>query len=269
MNEGIDVIVVGAGLGGLCAAYALAKEGMGVLVVERGDHPGSKNVTGGRLYLEPVRDFYPELWKDAPFERAVTKERISALTEQDSVTLEFTSPTLQGHSYTVLRSPFDKWLAEKVQAEGAFIIPQKRVTDLLMDGERVSGVIVEGEEIPASVVILADGVLSPLGQRAGLRDAPRAERFAVGFKEIIKLGREEINRRFGVRDGEGVAHLFFGAVTHGIFGGGFLYTNADTVSLGIVVGIEGFRSRLPREMPDILDEFKGRPEVANTSGYGL
>ncbi len=48
--EKFDVIIVGAGLAGLAAAYTLAGKNLEVIVLERGDYPGSKNVTGGRLY---------------------------------------------------------------------------------------------------------------------------------------------------------------------------------------------------------------------------
>jgi electron transfer flavoprotein-quinone oxidoreductase len=64
--EKFDAIIVGAGLAGLAAAYTLASEGVEVLVLERGDYPGSKNVTGGRIYLNPVRSLFPGLWEDAP-----------------------------------------------------------------------------------------------------------------------------------------------------------------------------------------------------------
>ena len=69
--EKFDVIVVGGGLAGLAAAYTLAQEDLEVLVLERGDYSGAKNVTGGRLYLNPVRDLFPDLWKKAPLERFI------------------------------------------------------------------------------------------------------------------------------------------------------------------------------------------------------
>jgi electron transfer flavoprotein-quinone oxidoreductase len=73
----VDVIIVGGGLAGLSCAYELADSGMTVIVLERGDFSGSKNVTGGRIYLSPLRNYLPDLWKEAPLERHVTKEFIT------------------------------------------------------------------------------------------------------------------------------------------------------------------------------------------------
>jgi len=263
MNGVIDVIVVGGGVAGLSAAYGLAKAGIEVLLLERGDYPGSKNVTGGRLYLEPIKSIFPELWEEAPFERCVKKERLSLLAKKSSLTLEFNSEEIKGTSYTLLRSKFDKWLSEKVEAYGGLIIPQKKVTGLLKEDGWVKGVVVEGEEkLRSNIVIIADGVLSPLGQQAGLKEEISPNRVAVGVKEVIQLPQEEINKRFNLKDNEGVAHLFVGEVTEGVFGGGFLYTNLDTVSLGIVIGLEAFtNSRGVSEVPRLLEDFKSRNEL--------
>ena len=46
-----DAIVVGAGIAGCIAAYELAQAGKAVLVVERGNYAGAKNMTGGRIYI--------------------------------------------------------------------------------------------------------------------------------------------------------------------------------------------------------------------------
>lgn len=258
----LEVVVVGGGVAGLSAAYTLAKEGLGVIVLERGDHSGGKNMTGGRLYLEPIRDLFPELWEDAPFERWVIRERLTALSNGKSMTFDFSSPSLQGHSATVLRAKFDKWLSEKVSQAGALVVCQKKVTDLLWEGGKVVGVKVDGEEIPAQVVILSDGILSPLAEKAGLRDPIGPEDVAVGYKEVLKFSPEEINRRFGLKGEEGLAQLFFGEVSKGIFGGGFLYTNRDTLSLGVVVGLGDF-ARHPRfEIPRLLEDLKAHPGVA-------
>src|SRR5680860_1194822 len=58
--EKVDCIIVGGGLAGLSAAYGLASEGVEVLVIERGDYSGAKNVTGvvpalNNQYLNPFR----------------------------------------------------------------------------------------------------------------------------------------------------------------------------------------------------------------------
>jgi electron transfer flavoprotein-quinone oxidoreductase len=265
--ERIDAVVVGGGLAGLTCAYCLAQERIQVVVLERGDHPGSKNVTGGRLYLRPLRPYLPELWEAAPLERRVTKEAITMLGQGSSLTLQLTSDKFRegpAHSYTILRSSFDKWLGERVKEKGGFIVPQRRVTDLMKEDGRIVGVVAEGEEIRADVVIAADGVLSLMAEQAGLRGALAPRHAAVAIKEVIRLAPDVIEQRFGVAPGEGAAHLFFGAVTAGLFGGGFLYTNRATLSLGLVLGIDAFSKSKPMtETHQIFEAFKGREEVAH------
>jgi electron transfer flavoprotein-quinone oxidoreductase len=265
--ERIDAVVVGAGLGGLTCAYCLAQEGIQVLVLERGSHPGSKNVTGGRIYLRPLRPYLPELWEAAPLERAVTKEVITMLGEGSSLTMQFTSDKFRempAHSYTILRSRFDKWLGERVVEKGGFVVPQRRVMDLMKEDGRIVGVISDGEEIRADVVIAADGVLSLMAEQAGLRGPLAPRNAAVALKEVIRLSPEVIEERFGLTPGEGAAHLFFGAITPGLFGGGFLYTNRETLSLGLVLGIESFTKSNPRlETHQIFESFKERAEIAH------
>jgi len=265
--ERMDAVVVGGGLGGLTCAYCLAQEGMQVLVLERGDHPGSKNVTGGRIYLRPLQPYLPDLLDAAPLERAVTKEVITMMGEDSSCTVQFTSDRFRegpAHSYTILRSQFDKWLGDRVIEKGGFVVPQRRVTDLMREDGRVVGVISEGEEIPAHVVIAADGALSLMAEQAGLREPLSPRNAAVALKEVIRLSPEVIEERFGLAPGEGAAHLFFGSITQGIFGGGFLYTNRETVSLGLVLGIASFlQSEVSSETHQIFETFKERQEIAH------
>jgi electron transfer flavoprotein-quinone oxidoreductase len=265
--ERIDAVVVGAGLAGLTCAYCLAQAGIQVLVLERGDHPGSKNVTGGRIYLRPLRPYLPELWDKAPLERRVTKEVITMMGEGSSLAVQFTSDKFRespAHSYTILRSRFDKWLGERVAEKGGFVVPQRRVIDLMKEAGRITGVVADGEEIPAQVVIAADGVLSLMAEQAGLREPLAQRHAAVALKEIIKLAPEVIEERFGLTADEGAAHLFFGSITQGIFGGGFLYTNLETVSLGLVLGIGSFlQNNPPAETHQIFEAFKGREGIAH------
>lgn len=263
--EKIDVVIVGGGLAGLSCAYALADTGLSIIVLERGDFAGSKNVTGGRLYLNPVRDLFPDLWKGAPLERHVTKEILTLMDDDSSTSFELFSQRFNQppyHSYTILRSRFDKWLSEKVTEKGVFVIPQKRVDDLIKEGEKIVGVKISNEEIRSDLVVVADGALSLIAQKSGLKREPTPKDFAVGIKETIKLPSKTIEERFNIDEEGGVAQIFAGSLTHGMTGGGFLYTNRDTISLGIVVGIKSLMEKEPQsEAYCLLDEFKERPEI--------
>jgi electron transfer flavoprotein-quinone oxidoreductase len=122
----------------------------------------------------------------------------------------------------------------------------------------------EDEEIPAHVVIIAEGAMPLLSEKAGLREPVSPETAALGIKEVIKLPPEVIEDRFRLIEGEGAAQLFFGNLTGGAFGGGFVYTNRDTLSIGLVVGIESLLEGGPeKESHRLLEEFKERQEVAS------
>ncbi|MCX5779805.1 MAG: FAD-dependent oxidoreductase, partial [Firmicutes bacterium] len=264
--EKFDTIVVGAGLAGLAAAYTLAGAGLEVLVLERGDYPGAKNVSGGRLYVNPIRELFPDLWGKAPLERNITQEEVCLMDRERSVTIRYTGAELNEQpyqSYSILRGKFDKWLAKQAERRGALLVNKSRVDDLIIENGQVQGVVAGGEQLRANVVIACDGVLSFTALQAGLRPPFRAKNFAVGFKEIIEIERGVLEDRFNLEGDEGAARLFMGEVTVGKFGGGFLYTNQDSISLGIVVGIEGLTEAEPQiNAPELLDKFKQRPEIA-------
>lgn len=261
----MDVIIIGAGLAGLSCAYELSSSDMSILVLERGDFSGSKNVTGGRIYLKPILPYLSDIWEDAPFERHVVKERLTFMGDNNSTTFELYSNRFSEKpysSFTILRANFDRWFAERVSEKGVFIITQRRVDDLIIDNGRVIGVRIGGEEIGADCVVAADGVLSFLSQRAALRGPIKGDQFAIGFKEIIKLDPKTIEDRFGLNENEGAAQLFIGSLTKGIMGGGFIYTNKESLSIGIILGINSLNAKLDvKEIYTLLDEFKDRPEI--------
>lgn len=264
--ERVDATIIGAGLAGLSCAYTLAKAGLDVLVVERGDYPGSKNVTGGRLYMNPVRRYLPGIWDEAPFERHVTNELLTMLSDDSSITLTLRSDTYNKppyHSYTLTRPTFDRWLAEKASAAGAAVVSKYKVEQLVREDGKITGIRAEGEDIGANVVVAADGAMSFIAKEAGLRSKHDPRHFAVGAKEIVELPRKTIEDRFHLRGDEGAAQLYFGSVTKGMTGGGFLYTNRESISIGIVVGIGSLMTNPEHlETFQLMEDFKQRPEVS-------
>lgn len=264
--EKFDAIIVGGGLAGLAAAYTLAQKELEVLVLERGDYAGSKNVTGGRLYVNPVRDLFPGLLEKAPLERFIAHEEATLMARDRSLTVRYDGSELACEpyqSYSVLRGRFDKWLAKQAERKGAMIVAKSRVDDVIMEEGRVVGVRAGGDELRADVTIASDGVLSLTAEKAGLRTPGKPVDYAVGFKEVIELDRSVLEDRFLLEGDQGAARLFMGDVTRGKFGGGFLYTNKESLSLGIVVGIKDLMDADPEaEAPELLHSFKQRPEIA-------
>ncbi|MDY6309742.1 MAG: FAD-dependent oxidoreductase, partial [Cyanobacteriota bacterium] len=64
-----DVIVVGAGPAGISCAITLARAGKEVVLIERGMFAGSKNVFGGAVYTQAVKEIFPNFESEAPLER--------------------------------------------------------------------------------------------------------------------------------------------------------------------------------------------------------
>ena len=262
-EEKFDAIVVGGGLAGLTCAYLLAQAEMEVLLIERGDFCGAKNVTGGRLYAHTLEKVIPGFAEEAPVERKVTKERIALMTEKGAVNIEYASgkeDDAASASYTVLRGKFDKWFADKAEEVGVMMVPGIRVDEVLVEDGKVVGIDAGGEAMYADIVVLADGVNSLLAQQLGLKKELEPSQVAVGCKEVIQLGEDVINQRFNVKNGEGVAMLVAGDPTVGNIGGGLIYTNKDSVSVGIVTTCSDI-GRVDVSVPDMLERFKNHPAV--------
>lgn len=264
MNEDrFDVIIVGGGLAGSAAALELARNGVDVLVLERGRSSGSKNMTGGRLYGHGMEKLIPDFAAKAPIERIVTKERVSLMTEQGAFTMDYDSTKLKDPtcaSYTVLRAKFDPWLAAQAEEAGAMYVLRTRVDNLIKKDGKVIGVESGGEMVYADAVILADGVNSLLAQRAGLKKELGPSQVAVGVKEVVKLDEQTVSDRFGLQKGDGASWLFAGYPTDGAVGGGFLYTNRESVSLGIVATISDIEHS-QASVPEMVERLKNHPTI--------
>ncbi len=263
-EEKFSVIIIGAGPAGSTAAYLLALEGLDVLLIERGESPGCKNMYGGRMYSYALNRIIPGFWEEAPIERRVVTERVSFVTPERTATLNFQDAHWNKepyHSFILLRAEFDAWLAGKAEEEGAILACGIRVDDVIKEGDRVIGVRAGDDEIFADVVIVADGGNSLITERAGLREKPQPAQVATGVKQIIELSQDLINQRFQIASDEGVANLFVGACTREVPGGGFLYTNKNSISLGLVVNMAAVQ-QMKYKIGELLEDFKSHPHIA-------
>jgi len=270
MEQKFEAIVVGAGPAGCACAYSLAQEGLQVLVVERGKFAGAKNMWGGVLPGSSLAELIPGFREDAPIERHVSRRRISFLSQESSVSLEF-RPARYSHppynDYTVLRARFDRWFAHKVEQAGAIVATGLEAEELLRDGDQVVGIRAGGDEFAADVVIACDGVNSALAQKAGLRGKLSPSSVKQGVKEVIKLPRSTIEQRFNLTDEEGIAWEFVGACTRGMPGGGFIYTNKESISIGVIVELESLLQNQVNAN-DLIDDFKSHPVVRDVIKEG-
>lgn len=264
MQEEFDAIVVGAGPSGSACALTMAKAGLSVLLIERGRFPGEKNVSGGVLYGQVLHQLVPNFWEEAPIERHINRRIITFLSEESGLSIDFKSAKFNHAPYigfSILRAKFDRWLAEKAEAAGATLVTELLVENVVKRDGRVVGVEVAGDKLFAKVVIAADGVLSRLSQQAGLRSDLSTKDVNLGIKEVLNLSREKIDERFGLRGNEGIANEFVGYCTRGVQGGAFLYTNAESLSLGVIVQARSLIENQFRAI-DLLHEFKKHPVIS-------
>jgi len=263
--EKFDAIVVGAGPAGCIVSYLLARAGLKVLTFERGEYPGAKNMFGGVFYSRVLSDLFPNFWEEAPVERHINNWVVAFLSSDASFSLNFkdlgfNQPPYNG--FTILRSKFDQWLAQKAQEAGALFMTDTLVEDLIWNKGKVEGVRVGKEEgeVFANVVIVAEGANALLLKKAGLRQDFSPEQMAVGVKEIINLPQETIEERFNLTNNEGVAYSLVGYCTKGIEGGGFIYTNKKSLSIGVVCHLNGLiREKI--KPSNLIEDFKNHPLI--------
>lgn len=276
MDDKFDCIVIGGGIAGLSAALTLAKNNMKFLLIERGEFSGAKNVSGGVLWGSRLNDLVPDYWEeDAGFERYVNHRRLTFLDDTSSFSIDFKSDHFEEKPYKgliVLRSKFDNWLAGKVEeaiatsdhADESFVATNILVEEVLMENGKAIGIRAGEEKFFSDSVIIAEGVNNILTRQVGLQDKyVKADSMATGVKEVIRFDQKVLEDRFQLEGNAGMTNEFIGYASDGIEGGGFLYTNKDTVSIGLVLNIKSMRENMAKDKKiyDVLTHFKSHKAV--------
>jgi electron transfer flavoprotein-quinone oxidoreductase len=276
--ERFDAIVVGAGPAGSSAAIGLAQRGADVLLLERGEYPGAKNMFGGMMTWCPAaEELVPGFWEQAPWERAVTKRTLSVTASGSTTSLVFQAAsrsdrpaagagstsdrTLTG--FTLFRPQFDRWLAAQAVANGATLLTSCLADALVTGDGAVRGVRLagSGDVIEAPLVVACDGALSLLAKGAGLHTGFTPDQVGLGVRALYTLDESVIDERFGLAGREGATSEFLGC-TEGVRGGGFIYTQTDALSVGLVVHLDSLKARgIPPY--DLLERFTAAPPVAH------
>ena len=273
MSKQFQAIVVGAGPAGSSAALIMARAGLDVALVERGAFPGEKNMFGGVLHRLPsLEEIFPDFWDRAALGRHIVKKSVTFMTDDSSFSAVIESGNFDKtpfNGYSIFRPRFDNWLAQEAVKAGATLITRATVDELVYKDGTIAGVTVLGRQgdLLAPVIVAADGVLSFTAKKAGLRQATfNPAQMAVGVKALIDMPREMIDDRFGLVREQGFANELVGC-TAGVRGGGFLYTNYDSLSIGLVFHLASLR--VSGKTPyDLLNAFMEQPQVAKMISGG-
>ena len=274
--EKYDVAIIGGGSSGMAALKQLSKLGKQAILLEAGGKIGSKNISGGILYSKKpkkgkvtnVEDLYDNFLEDAPFERKITKYILHSTSKDKIYSMDLTA----AHDYqsnfgcTVLMNKLNFWFAKQAtetsQKFGGGIIPGVHVKSITWNDQgRAIIQTDELDEFEVKAIIAADGVNSETAEMVGARAKFTPSQLYQGVKVIIKLPEKIINERFEISSGEGAAHLFAGDVTLNHIGGGFLYTNHDTLSIGAVYHFDSLLKN-PIEPYTLIDALLNNPMVS-------
>ena len=283
-----DVVIVGGGPAGLACALRLSQlvdEHNGKLpdqplskeniyVLEKAREIGQHCLSGALLDPRSMRELLPGFEKEAPIEAEVTKEAVYFLTQRGKFKLPITPPPLRDHgNYVISLNRFAKWMGEKVEAAGITVFSGFAGSELLIEGDRVTGVRTDdkgvdksnqpkgnfepGYDLKAKVVILAEGTRGSLTKQLIARFDLNRDRnpmtYGVGAKELWELppGR--------IAPGE-VIYTMGWPLTTREYGGAWIYGGKDhVISLGFVTGLDYADPRLDPQ--HVLQEFKLHPFV--------
>jgi len=261
-----DVLIIGAGPGGLACALHLANlieqhngakkspalSTENIYVLEKAREIGAHQLSGAIMDPRGLRELVPDFEKTAPLDAAITGDAALFLTEKSSWKLPVTPPPLAQHgNYIVSLNKLVKWLGGLVEKKGVNLFTQFAGKELLYDKNGIAGVLTEdkgvdkngkpkdnftpGYELRAKVTVLAEGPRGSLTKDLVGKlklDGLNPQVYGIGIKELWEVQPGRIEAGYA-------AHTLGWPLDSSMYGGGWVYGMRDNrVSLGMVVALE-------------------------------
>src|SRR5918998_2156268 len=285
----VGVAIVGGGPAGLACANKLLQllenepeltEKLGevpVAVIEKGKVAGAHLLSGANMKPSAMEELFPDLPKEEwPVYQEVTKDAVYLLTKKAALPLVPMPPNFKNHgNYVTSVSKLGRFLAEKAEEAGAYILSETAATKLLVEDRIVRGVrsgdrgrgkegqelgnFEPGSDVTAKATVLAEGTLGHLTYAAldyfDLHGAD-PQRWELGVKEVWEV-EKPLDR---------VIHTLGWPLRWRPkwreAGGTFIYPmGEDKVCIGLVVGLD--YSDATFSVHDALQLLKTHPFVEN------
>jgi electron-transferring-flavoprotein dehydrogenase len=283
-----DVTIVGGGPAGMACALRLSQliddhnrrfpetplSKENIYVLEKAREVGQHNLSGAVLDPRSMDELLPGWREEAPLDAKVEHENFYFLTEQSSYRAPMTPPPMQDHgNYVISINRFVKWLGEKVEQAGITVFTGFAGSELLLEGDRVTGVRTDdkgvdkqnhqksnfepGYDLKSKITVLAEGargsLTKQLSQKFDLYKERNPQIYGIGVKELweVPSGR--------IRKGEVILTLGYPLTTKE-YGGSWMYGSKDNlVSLGYVTSLDYADPRLDPQR--VLQQWKSHPLI--------